>query len=101
LLWTTDLGAMSSTDGGSRWAAQITPTVLAYDTWLAAAPGYLLGIDGGGGTPASSDGGRAWTRRQIPISPADEVLAAALGPGGQAIAVAGEGAGCQRLNRPS
>jgi photosystem II stability/assembly factor-like uncharacterized protein len=99
-LWQTSLGYFLSRDGGKRWSAadQLAAPGLDYQTWQAAPPDRLLGYSSGGGNVirSSGDGGLTWTTATVPVEDpaADQVLAAALGPGATAIAVTGPGAQC-------
>jgi photosystem II stability/assembly factor-like uncharacterized protein len=98
--WATNLGDFLSRDGGDSWAAanELAASRFAYFSWQAAPPARLLGYsqnDAGFATWSSSDGGRTWATSAVPDdSPADQLLAVALGPGGGAVAVVGPGADC-------
>jgi hypothetical protein len=99
LVWQDNLGDFLSADAGARWAvagALEAPRFSDY-SWLAGPPDRLLGFNPGTGldTVASSDGGRSLTTSVVPDpSQSDMILAAALGTGGSAIAVTGQGADC-------
>ena len=99
LLWLTTLGPVLSTDAGRRWTVPAAPPggTYANDSWLAAAPDRLLGFpdDQSLTSIASDNGGLSWTRGRIArIGLNAQVQAGALGPGGVAIAVTGQGGDC-------
>ena len=98
-VWQNNLGDYLSTDAGASWtaAAPLEAPRFGYYTWLAGPPGRLLGVGGTSGmlTTASADGGRTWTTSAVPDPRAAAmILAAALGTGGSAIALTGQGAQC-------
>jgi photosystem II stability/assembly factor-like uncharacterized protein len=99
-LWVTNLGDFVSRDGGGHWTAagRLTAARFAFASWQAAPPARLLGYSGGGGDAAvysSNDGGRTGFTAAIPGGAAgNPLLVVALGSGGPAIAVTGQGAQC-------
>ena len=104
--WATNLGDFLSRDGGGSWAAAngLAASRFTYFGWQAAPPARLLGYSQNGAgftTWSSGDDGRTWARSVVPGgSPANQLLAAALGlgPGGAAVAITGPGADC--LSQP-
>lgn len=98
-LWITNLGDFVSRDGGGHWTAarQLRSARFAFESWQAAPPTRLLGYSGGGAATvySSNTGGRTGSTADIPVGPAgNPLLVVALGFGGSAIAVTGQGAQC-------
>jgi hypothetical protein len=97
-LWVTNLGDFVSRDDGEHWTAagQLTAARFAFASWHAAPPSRLLVYsDGGDSVYSSENGGRTGSIAALPVGAAGSpLLVAALGSGGSAIAVTGQGAQC-------